>query len=199
MINISATVKGHGLIKDNKTGEILLDKYNAIHNKNLAIALARGLAAQVPDATTGLRTNQIFKIKLGNGGSSVDTLGVITFNPPNVVSPTATLYNETYSEIIDDSSANAPAENSVTWMEDPSPNSTSTIIVCSAIISADEPSGQLLTDTDPANSVNNQFAFDEMGLFTSDDLLLSHLIFAPLLKTANRELALTYTLTITVN
>lgn len=199
MINISAHVKGHVLVKDNATGEILLDKNNAVHNKNLARAIARGLAAQVPDPTSGLRTNQIFKIKLGNGGANVDTLGVITFNPPNVSAANASLYNETYSEVLDDSAAGAPAENSVIWLDDPTPDSTSTIVVCSAIIAADEPGGQLLVDSDPAANANHQFSFDELGLFTSDDLLLSHIIFAPLLKTANRELAITYTLTITVN
>jgi hypothetical protein len=37
-----------------------------------------------------------------------------------------------------------------------------------------------------------------LGLFTSDDLLLSHLVFAPILKTSTRELVLTYTLTLSV-
>lgn len=198
-MQIKTHVKGHGRIIDNKTGEVLLDKFNAIHSKNLAIAIARGLSASPVDGVSGLYTNQIYKIKLGNGGTSTDSMGVITFNPPNVSDSSAALYNETYSEIVDANASGAPAENSVAWMEDPTPDSTSTVVVVTAIIAADEPSGQLASDAEVGANLSNNFAFDEMGLFTSDDKLLTHLVFAPLLKTANRELALTYTLVVTVD
>ena len=199
MHELKAQIKGHVLVKDKNSGECLLDKMNAVHSKNMAVTIARGLSGQLPDSTTGLRTSQIFKIKLGNGGSNVDSLGIITFNSPNVTGTNADLYSPTYSEILDESQASTPAENSVTFQESPDANSTSTIVICTATIAADEPLGQDVTDTELNASINSAYAFDELGLFTSDGLLLTHIVFSPILKTANRELVITYTLTITVS
>lgn len=194
---ISTTVKGHVHIRDKKTGEVLLNKNNAIHNKNMAIALARGLSNEPADSS-GIGKHQIYKIKLGNGGSSVDSMGMITYQPPNVTGSTATLHNATYSEIIDEGTAGTPVENSVTYQVSPAPDLT-TVVVCTATIAAGEPAGQDLSDTPPNPNPEAEYAFDELGLFTSDDLMLSHIIFSPILKTASRELVITYTLTISVS
>lgn len=188
--SISTFIKGHVLITDVSTGEVVLDKNNAIHNKNMAIAIARGLANDI--------NGTIFKIKLGNGGSAADGTGQITFQAPNVTGPTASLYNATYEEIVDDGDISVPAENSVTYQENPDP-ATTTLVICSATISAGEPGGQDSTDTPPNPDPETQFAFDELGLFTGDNKLLTHIIFAPILKTANRELVITYTLTVQVS
>ena len=193
----SIKVKGHVLVQDKVTQEVLLDKFNAVHNKNMAIALARGLANEPPDSL-GVGKAQIYKIKLGNGGSIVDGFNSITYQPPNVTGSGADLYNATYEEIVDEAQAGTPAENSVTYQESPPPDET-TIVIVSATIAAGEPSGQDLTDTPPNPDPESQYAFDELGLFTSDDLLLTHIIFSPILKTANRELVITYTLTISVS
>ena len=179
--------KGHVHIEDAKTGEVLLDGYNAVHNKNMAIALARGLANDP--------NHQVYRIKLGNGGSSIDSMNMITYLPPNVVGAGADLYNATYDELVDEGNIATPAENEVTMQESSDPDETALVIV-TATIAAGEPSGQDLTDASP--DPNNQFAFDELGLFTADDRMLSHIIFSPILKTANRELVITYTLTIAV-
>jgi hypothetical protein len=185
------------LIKDGSTGKILLDKFNAIHNKNMAIAIARGLSAE-PAGTSGIPKHQIYKIKLGNGGSNVDSMSMITFQPPNVTGSTANLYNSTYSEVIDESQVGTPSENSVTYQVSPAPDTTA-VVVCTATIAAGEPAGQSLSDAPSGTSMDSQYAFDELGLFTSDDLLLTHIVFSPILKTASRELVITYTLTISVS
>jgi hypothetical protein len=187
----NVSVIGHVLIKDKRSGDVLLNKNNAVHSKNLALAIARGLANQ--------DNHEIYQIKLGNGGSSVDSLNQISFLPPNVTSASATLYNETYFEVVDGlgaHSAAGPADNSVTILESPAP-ATSVLVIVSATISANEPSGQALTDASP--DTTDEYAFDELGLFTSDNKLLSHIIFSPILKTANRELVITYTLTVSVS
>ena len=190
-------VKGHVLVEDRETGEVLLDKFNAVHNKNMAIAIARGLSNEPPDAL-GVGKSQIYKLKLGNGGSIVDGFNSITYQPPNVTGAAADLYNPTYEELVDEAQVATPAENSVTYQESPPPDET-TIVIVTATIAAGEPSGQDLSDTPPNPNPESQYAFDELGLFTSDDKLLTHIIFSPILKTANRELVITYTLTISVS
>lgn len=182
----NTTFRGHVLIEDKNTGEVLLDAYNAVHNKNMAIAIARGLSNS-PNAT-------IYRIKLGNGGSTINGANNITYQAPRVTGATADLYTPTYNEIIQTSAG--PSENSVSYQENTDP-ATTTIVICSMTLSAGEPSGQDSSDTAPAS--NTAYAFDELGLFTSDNKLLTHIIFAPILKTANRELVFTYTLTVSVS
>ena len=178
----------HAAYKDN--GEVVLDKYNAVHNKNMALAIARGLANDSDFF--------IHKMKLGNGGSTVDGLNQITYLSPNVTGAVADLYNATHEEIVDDANGSAPVENSVTYQENLDPLLTS-IVICSATIAAGEPAGQDISDTPGNPDFNAEFAFDELGLFTADDKMLTHIIFSPILKTANRELVITYSITVSVS
>lgn len=211
--SINARVIGHVKIQDRNSGELLLDKENAIHPKNMGIAIARGLA----NNTNGC----VYKVWLGNGGTFQSGTGEITYLPPNIVgtgpAPTgSSLYNSTYSSVIDDQSTLVGIGNSVIHPAEEDLNaaifSTAviTIVIAAGGIGLD---GQALSDspnpqTDPnfnptldpipAGVTPKEFVFDELGLFTSDDFLLSHLIFSPIEKTANRELLITYTLTIYV-
>lgn len=203
---VNFKVKGHVLIKDKNTGEVLLDKDNAIHNQNMAVAIARGLSNTDFDS---IGTHQIYALALGNGGSDVDAMGNITYQAPNVVGAAARLYNQTYYEVVDEQQSGVPTDNSVTYQQ--SDDDTTSVVIITATIAAGEPDGQDTSDldTDP----NAQFAFDELGLFTygtpaedftnttvpANSLMLSHIIFSPILKTANRELVITYTLTISVS
>lgn len=196
------------LVADELTGKTLVDKYNAVHNRNMAAMIARGLS-NTDTSPTG--THQIFALGLGNGGSSVDSMNQITYLPPNVTDPNARLYNQTYFEYVDEQQSFTPAANSVTYQQSTTDNTS--IVIVTATIAAGEPIGQDLTDTPPNPDFNTQpFAFDELGLFSygangtftnttvpSDSLLLTHIIFSPILKTANRELVLTYTLTVAVS
>lgn len=182
-------VHGHVNIKDKNTGEVLADKDNAIHLYNMGKAIARGLANEL--------NFQVYKVSLGNGGTTVNSSGDIIYNSPRV-SPTDTnIYNETYSEIVDESSG-APSGNQVFSTFGTLPVTTSLVTIV-LTLSANEPAGQLLTDGTTPSNINDPYVFDELGLKTGDDLLLSHLIFSPIEKTANRELIITYTLTISVS
>ena len=69
-------VKIEGFLKiyDPNNGEIFVDKKNAIHYENMSIALANTLAHR--------EVGWIYEMAFGNGGSSVDPTGVITYLPP---------------------------------------------------------------------------------------------------------------------
>jgi len=197
-------VNGHVLIKDAKTGEVLLDRPNAIHNQNMATAIARGLSHSDFSLATG--NHQIYALALGNGGATVDSMDVISFLPPNIIGTGARLYNQTFFGVVD---PGAQSQNSVTYQSNPD---TSSIVIITMTINANEPAGQDASDSPPDSNFNSQFAFNELGLYTfgtngsftftgapADSLLLTHIIFSPILKTANRELVITYTLTTSVS
>jgi hypothetical protein len=216
---LKTTVKGHVLIQDGmvlkngilvpdeNTGRVRLDKFNAVHNQNMAAMIARGLSNTDADA---IGTHQIYGIGLGNGGSSVDSMSQITYLPPNVTGSGARLYNQTYFEVVDEQQSGTPAANSVTFQQSTTDNTSIVIVTCT--IAAGEPSGQDLTDTPPDPNFNSEYSFDELGLLSygsagtfdyttvpTDSLLMTHIIFSPILKTANRELVITYTLTVSVS
>lgn len=185
------SVIGHVHAQDKDSGEVLVDKFNAIHPQNMARVIARALAHE-PNA-------HIFKLVLGNGGTHIDAGLNIKYLPPNTVGTNATVYNKTYEEIVDDSHASVGVGNSAVSSASPAPAITS-IVTVTMELTADEPAGQATSDgttTDP----DSTFTFDELGLVTSDTvpLLLSHIVFSPIEKTSNRSIVITYTLTIQVS
>lgn len=202
---LQTTVIGDVMIKDDQ-GTVLLNKKNAIHPGNMATAIARGLANS--------SNYQIFKLKLGNQGTYVDSSQQIVFQPPNTVGVTADLYNPTYVEVVDDSDVGVGVGNSVTYTN--IPNSTSTRVIVTCVVAANEAVNRPTDEAEDNDNDNNndpvstegEFFFDELGLFTegtggallneTDELMLSHLIFSPIEHTGNRELTVVYTLTITV-
>ena len=93
---IKEKITGHVLITDLTTGEVLVDKYNAINFENFSISLARTLSNR-PDSW-------IQEMAFGNGGASVSEIGTITYLPPNTIGTSAQLYNETYYKVVDDQS-----------------------------------------------------------------------------------------------
>ena len=89
-------LQGHIKITDAKTGEVIVDKRNAIHYENMSIALAESVANQ--------GQGFINAMAFGNGGTSVDPTGIITYLTPNSTGTNASLYNQTYSKVVDDRS-----------------------------------------------------------------------------------------------
>ncbi len=203
--SLPVTVAGHVTITDRSTGEVLLSKNNQIHPKNMATAIARGLSNS--------SNFQIFKMKLGNRGTYIDGTQQIVFNPPITTGDAADLYNPTYVEIVDDANAGVGVGNSVTFTNIPA--STSTRVIVSCVVSANEAFDNA-SDTINAGQIDggdtvSPYFFDELGLFTKEtsgqssdldpagELMLSHLLFSPIEHTGNRELAVVYTLTVSVS
>lgn len=95
---IPVSVTGHLHCQDD-LGNVLVDKYNAVHPQNLARVFARALSNE--------SNSCISRIAFGNGGTIVDAAFTVTYRPPNNgISPDiatwdSRIYHETYSEIID--------------------------------------------------------------------------------------------------
>lgn len=189
---ISNWVKGHVLIKDLDTGEVLVDKSNAINYENFSISLARTLANR-PD---GWIQDMVF----GNKGATVSGTGTITYLPPNVVGTSANLYNQTYVKCVNDvSPLNLdPASNYMTTAHLSGTTYSDVIITCT--LGVGEPAGQEAFDT--ATTLDGNYVFNELGLKSYDPRgpgegrLLTHVIFSPVQKSLNRRLAVIYTLRI---
>ena len=81
-------IEGHIKIFDPNTKEVLVDKRNAIHYENFSNSLAQAMSNK--------NLGHIYSMSFGNGGSSVDATGVITYLPPNSVGKNADLYNQKY-------------------------------------------------------------------------------------------------------
>lgn len=97
--NLPINVKGHVKIVDD-LGNVLVDKDNAVHPQNLSRIFARALANE--------SNYFIHRIAFGNGGTLVDAAFTVTYKTPNagqspdIATWDSRIYNETYSEIIDD-------------------------------------------------------------------------------------------------
>jgi hypothetical protein len=185
------SIKGIGevFIQDAETGEQLYHLKNAINPRNMALLIARSLSHEA--------NGYIASMAFGNGGTFLSTTSQRIFRTPNVLGSSSSLYNQTYSVIVDESTVGAPSTNSVRSTLSPSPALTAlAVITCQ--LSAAEPANQAVSDN-LSSAVSTAYTFDEIGLFSSDGMLLSHVIFSPIEKSANRSLLFTYTITISVS
>lgn len=179
-------IQGHIKIYDPSTKQILIDKPNAIHYENMSEALAQSLG----NKGTGFITNMVF----GNGGTSVDSTGVITYLPPNTYNQSATLYNQTYEKIVDNTSVLNldPQRNYIEIRHTPGLIYTDLFVSC--LLDYGEPAGQ--TAFDNTTTLDGEYVFDELGLESESGKLLTHVIFHPVQKSLNRLIQIDYTVRI---
>lgn len=179
-------VQGHIKITDAVTREILIDKSNAIHYENMSEALAQSLG----NKGTGFISTMAF----GNGGTAVDSTGIITYLPPNTYGQNASLYNQTYSKIVDNTSALNldPTRNYIEIRHTPGLIYTDIFVSC--LLDYAEPSGQQAFDN--SASLQSDYVFDELGLVSESGKLLTHVIFSPVQKALNRLIQIDYTVRI---
>lgn len=181
-------VKGHCHIEDD-LGNVLLDKDNAIHPQNMARIFARALANE-PQSS-------IYRMAFGNGGTIVDAAFTVTYKTPNdgqapdIATWDSRIYNETYSEIVDDSNSNIGVDpgsadlntgvrpgggsvpssdpTSVEHVSGPGVRSNelglTSEVVITCTLNGNEPRGQFIDDS-VAGSTETDFVFDEIGLYT---------------------------------
>ena len=180
-------LQGHIKIHDPNSGEIFVNKRNAIHYENMSIALADSLANQ----GQGFVSRMVF----GNGGTSVDPTGIITYLSPNSTGTNASLYSQTYTKVIDDNSVNNtdPTRNKLETRHVSGTNYTDILATC--LLDYGEPSGQDAIDN--ATGSESLYVFDELGLVSyaksGTGRLLTHVVFHPVQKSLNRLIQIDYT------
>ena len=185
--NSGVLVQGHIKIHDPESGAVFVNKRNAIHYENMSIALAERVANQ----GQGFISSMAF----GNGGTSVDPTGIITYLTPNSTGTNASLYNQTFTKIVDDRSVSNldPQRNKIETRHVNGTNYTDVVVTC--LLDYGEPNGQDATDT--ASASDSLYVFDELGLVSyassGTGKLLTHVIFHPVQKSLNRLIQIDYT------
>ena len=180
--------EGHIKIFDPQNGEVFIDKRNAIHYENMSVAMVQSLGNQ------GLGT--IYEMSFGTGGTVVDPTGLITYLTPNTVGVNSSLYNQTYTKVVDQNSPPNldPVRNKMEIRH--VSGATYSDILISCLLDYGEPTDQEAFD----NSVDlsGNFIFDELGLKSynpnGDGKLLTHVVFHPVQKSLNRLLQIDYTI-----
>jgi len=184
-------VEGHIKIYDPESKEVYVDKRNAIHYENMSEALATMLANKL--------TGFIHEMHFGNGGTSVDPTGVVTYLPANSTGNSADLYNRTYYKVVDDNSVLNldPTRNKIEVRH--TPGLVYTDILVSCLLDYGEPAGQQAFDN--TTNFDDDFVFDELGLKSwngtaGSGKLLTHVVFHPIQKSLNRLIQIDYTVRI---
>jgi len=185
-----------GIVKitDLTTNEVLVHKQNAIHFGNISWAITNALEGN----DEGHITHMVF----GSGGTSVDSSGNISYRSPNTSNlqdPSAEPFQPTFWKQLGDAD-----------IETATGTSNFSDLVTTVIIQFGEPNNtnpEFLQDpTDQAATTNATYVFDELALYTGTSIgtlnpfdfaptgrMLTHVIFHPVQKAANRELEIEYT------
>ncbi len=180
-------IEGHIKIHDPKSGEVFINKRTAIHYENMSISLAESIA----NAGQGF----IYEMSFGNGGTTIDPTGIITYLTPNSTGTNASLYNETYSKVVDDRAVVNldPTRNKIETRHVTGTNYTDVFITC--LLDYGEPAAQEAFDN--TNNNESAYVFDELGLRSFNPSgtgrLLTHVIFHPVQKSLNRLIQIDYT------
>lgn len=187
-IKLQAT--GHLKITDKDSGEVLVDKHNAIHYGNISTEIAQ--------AMIGTDTAFLEYLAFGDGASITDGAGVITYRAPNVSttkSPSARPYSINLVVQITN--------------KDTSETPVATTEGSESTVNYEDIS--MTIELGPSDA--NGLVFDEMALFSgphsqdndailsalpadSEIRMLTHIIFHPIEKSANRTFTITYTIRI---
>jgi hypothetical protein len=180
--------EGHIKIFDPQTNEVYIDKRNAIHYENMSVAMVQSLSNQ------GLGT--VYQMVFGSGGTIVDPTGLITYLTPNTIGVNSSLYNQTYTKIVDQNATENvdPIRNKMEVRH--ISGATYSDILISCLLDYGEPLDQEAFDNSVDMSGN--FVFDELGLKSynpnGEGKLLTHVVFHPVQKSLNRLLQIDYTI-----
>ena len=184
---VKLNVEGFVKIVDLSTGELLLDVHNAINSETMSLIVARMLQ--------GNNSQYLYELHMGNGGVVIDETGNTTVKNVDQnleLGVLADLYNPVYYKVIDilDETNNDDAtRNNISIEHNDGLTYTDLVITCT------------LEENQPADSTG-ELIFNEIGLKSrgttglNTGLLLTHVAFSPVTKSANRVIQVIYTLRI---
>ena len=184
-------LEGHIRIYAPEPDHEYVNQRNAIHFENFSEALA----LSVGNKTTGF----VHEMAFGNGGTSVDPTGNITYLPANSTGVNAALYNQTYYKVVDDNSALNTDSSSNNIEVRHTAGQIYSDIVISCLLDYGEPNGQQAFDN--TENFDGTYVFDELGLKSwngtvNTGKLLTHVVFHPVQKSLNRLIRIDYTVRI---
>jgi hypothetical protein len=184
---IKLNVEGFVKIVDITTGELLLDVHNAVNSETMSLIIARMLQ--------GNNSQYLYELHMGNGGVVIDETGNTTVKDVDQnleLGLLADLYNPIYYKVIDeldDVNNDDVTRNNISIEHSEGLTYTDLIITCT------------LEENQPVIS-SGELIFNEIGLKNrgttglNSGLLLSHVAFSPVTKSANRVIQVIYTLRI---
>lgn len=179
-------IHGHVKITDRTNNIVLVDKDNQIHYENMSNSLA--------SCVSGTGAGVIRSMAFGNGGTSVDVTGIITYLPPNTNTQQSNLYNPTYTKIINQYvDGNTDPLNNKMEIRHLAGEVYSDILI-SCLLDYNEPNDQAAFDT--GENTEGTYVFDELGIKSDEGKLLTHVIFHPIQKSLNRLIQIDYTIRI---
>lgn len=204
-----ANVHIDGFVKiwEPDSGEILLEKHNAVNQEVMSYVIARLLQSS---------TNEyIAEMHFGNGGVIVDNTGNITYKDVDLNLETgfsASLFNPTYYKVIDTGDSVNNDDITKNKVEVSHVNGlTYTDLVITCTLNTDQPNaddvGNLVQQTQDSydnGNLTGNFVFNELGLKSkgqdglNSGMLLTHIVFHPVQKSANRTIQVVYTLRIRI-
>ncbi len=214
---IQSQVIGTLKIYDKDSGDVLVQKKNAIHPGNMAYVLASALAGKPTSVNSSGDAPHINWMQFGNGGSTSTT--TLSYRSPRVNSTydelaitasNSSLYVPTYEQL-STNTVYFPGEDM--GAGEIVPNNTAKVNFSVNLTHADYatavsetiPANDASTDTDAVDA----FTFDEIGLMSgvtdsgaldkTKTLMLTHVTFHPVLLSANRTIVIDYTITIQIS
>jgi hypothetical protein len=214
---IQSQVIGTLKIYDKDSGDILVQKKNAIHPGNMAYVLASALAGKPTSVNGAGDAPHINWMQFGNGGSvSTTTLSYksprvnSTYDELAITASNSSLYVPKYEQLLTNT-VYFPGEDM--GAGELVPNNTAKVNFSVNLTHADYATA--VSETIPANDASTDasaveaFTFDEIGLMAgvtnsgaldkTKTLMLTHVTFHPVLLSANRTIVIDYTITIQIS
>jgi hypothetical protein len=171
-------------------GTTIRDDYNAIHPENMSLAIAQAMSGVVDNS--GKNYGTISEMRFGNGGTVILGNSRVLYKKPKTTS-IGGLYSETYTKNIN-SNIDTGVDSAFNYVNPYHiPGQIFSDIVCVCTLGLGEPSDQSASSS---NSLSGKYVFDELSLYSAAGSPLTHIVFYPVEKAANKVLQIKYTIRI---
>lgn len=215
---IQSQVIGTLKIYDRESGDVLVQKKNAIHPGNMAYVMASAMAGTATSVNSSGNAPSINWMQFGSGGSTSTT--TLSYRSPRVyptydqlaiTASNSSLYVPKYEQLTTNT-VYYPGEDMGAGAI--VPNNTSKVKFSVNLTHADYEAAVAPISIPPSDSSASTaqveaFTFDEIGLMAgvtdsgaldkTKTLMLTHVTFHPVLLAANRTIVIDYTVTIQIS